>query len=180
MIESSGAHGSATPSPFASVPQRSQVAGMNCIQPTAPAELGPMLRPKFDSILLIAARTCHGIPYAAPARCHRASSWANVSVRGASVETVQPGGNSSDPSAFGTSALASAGGASGTIANTGGDAPEAPAAPTSAATRARMAAARDIGLRRLGVDDAKPGQRLAHRHLGGAKRPAGRRLGRLR
>ena len=35
---------------------------MNCIQPTAPAELGPMLRPKLDSILLIAASTCHGIP----------------------------------------------------------------------------------------------------------------------
>src|SRR3954471_3286807 len=42
---------------------------MNCIQPTAPAELGPMLRPKFDSTLLIAARTCHGTPYSAPAPC---------------------------------------------------------------------------------------------------------------
>jgi hypothetical protein len=57
-----GFHGSATPSPFASTPQRSQVLGMNCIQPIAPAELGPMLRPKFDSILLIDASTCHGIP----------------------------------------------------------------------------------------------------------------------
>ena len=35
---------------------------MNCIQPIAPAELGPMFRPKFDSILLIAARTFHGTP----------------------------------------------------------------------------------------------------------------------
>ena len=35
---------------------------MNCIHPTAPAELGPMLPPKFDSTLLIAASTCHGIP----------------------------------------------------------------------------------------------------------------------
>ena len=35
---------------------------MNCIQPIAPAELGPMFRPKFDSILLIAASTCHGTP----------------------------------------------------------------------------------------------------------------------
>src|SRR2546421_64611 len=43
-------------------PQRSQVDGMNCIQPTAPAELGPMLRPKFDSTLLIAASTCQRIP----------------------------------------------------------------------------------------------------------------------
>ena len=39
-----------------------QVPGMNCIQPTAPAELGPMLRPKFDSTLLIEASTSHGIP----------------------------------------------------------------------------------------------------------------------
>jgi hypothetical protein len=50
------------PSPSPSIPHRSHVSGMNCIQPTAPAELGPMLRPKFDSILLIEARTCHGIP----------------------------------------------------------------------------------------------------------------------
>ena len=35
---------------------------MNCIQPTAPAELGPMFWPKFDSILLIAASTCQGMP----------------------------------------------------------------------------------------------------------------------
>ncbi len=35
---------------------------MNCIQPIAPAELGPMLRPKFDSILLIAASTFQGTP----------------------------------------------------------------------------------------------------------------------
>ena len=44
------------------MPQRSHVSGMNCIQPTAPAELGPMLRPKFDSILLIAPSTCQGTP----------------------------------------------------------------------------------------------------------------------
>ena len=50
------------PSPFASTPQRSHVLGMNCIQPIAPAELGPMLRPKFDSTLLIDASTCHGMP----------------------------------------------------------------------------------------------------------------------
>ena len=42
---------------------------MNCIQPTAPAELGPMFLPKFDSTLLIAASTCQGMPYVAPARC---------------------------------------------------------------------------------------------------------------
>src|SRR5438309_11938212 len=66
-IASSAFHGSATPSPSASTPQRSHVEGMNCIQPIAPAELGPMLRPKFDSTLLIAASTCQGMPYAAPA-----------------------------------------------------------------------------------------------------------------
>src|SRR5512132_1522135 len=43
---------------------------MNCIQPIAPAELGPMLRPKFDSILLIAASTGQGMPYIAPAPIH--------------------------------------------------------------------------------------------------------------
>ena len=69
VIASSAFQGSARPSPFASTPQRSQVEGMNCIQPIAPAELGPMLRPKFDSTLLIAASTCHGTPYSAPARC---------------------------------------------------------------------------------------------------------------
>jgi hypothetical protein len=47
---------------------------MNCIHPSAPAELGPMFRPKSDSILLIAARTSHGTPYAAPASRHRARS----------------------------------------------------------------------------------------------------------
>ncbi len=47
---------------------------MNCIHPTAPAELGPMLRPKFDSILLIAPSTSHGTPYAAPADFQSSSS----------------------------------------------------------------------------------------------------------
>ena len=35
---------------------------MNCIQPNAPAELGPMFRPKLDSTLLIEASTSQGIP----------------------------------------------------------------------------------------------------------------------
>ena len=47
---------------------------MNCIQPMAPAELGPMFRPKFDSILLIAARTFQGTPYDSPAFCQSVSS----------------------------------------------------------------------------------------------------------
>src|SRR3954466_7670595 len=75
-IASAALRGSASPLPSASVPQRSQVEGMNCIQPIAPAELGPMLRPKFDSILLIAARTFHGTPYAAPAFCQTSRSCA--------------------------------------------------------------------------------------------------------
>src|SRR5205807_2905846 len=62
-------HGSAMPSPFASTPQLIHVEGMNCIQPMAPAELGPIFRPKFDSILLMAASTCQGTPYWAPACC---------------------------------------------------------------------------------------------------------------
>src|SRR4051794_12361502 len=64
------------PSPLASTPYSSHVPGMNCIQPTAPAELGPMLRPKFDSTLLIAASTCQGMPYCAPAPCQSPSSCA--------------------------------------------------------------------------------------------------------
>src|ERR671915_385555 len=70
-MASVGFQGSAMPSPSASSPHRSQVDGMNCIQPTAPAELGPMFCPKFDSILLMEARTCHGMPYARPAWCQR-------------------------------------------------------------------------------------------------------------
>jgi hypothetical protein len=54
---------------------------MNCIQPIAPAELGPMLRPKFDSILLMDASTCQGMPYAAPARRQSALSSPNESIR---------------------------------------------------------------------------------------------------
>src|SRR5436305_14581591 len=54
---------------------------MNCIQPIAPAELGPMLRPKSDSTLLIAASTCQGIPYCAPAPCQspRSCPWSSTS-----------------------------------------------------------------------------------------------------
>ena len=40
---------------------------MNCIQPTAPAELGPRFWPKFVSTLLMPASTVHGMPYALPA-----------------------------------------------------------------------------------------------------------------
>src|SRR5947209_16154177 len=82
-IASVAFHGSATPLPSASTPQRSQVLGMNCIQPIAPAELGPMLRPQFDSTLLIDASTCHGIPYEDPACCQRARSCGYESWTGA-------------------------------------------------------------------------------------------------
>src|SRR6266446_6312113 len=90
---SSAFHGSATPSPFASVPQRNHVSGMNCIHPIAPAELGPMLRPKFDSTLLIAASTCQGMPYAAPARCHTETSSGYGSCCGIAGAVVQSSGS---------------------------------------------------------------------------------------
>src|SRR5207248_11689241 len=80
---------------------------MNCIQPTAPAELGPMLRPKFDSTLLIAASTCHGTPYAAPARCQSASSCGYESCSGCAGGTVHDGASRSEPGTFGWSALGS-------------------------------------------------------------------------
>src|SRR3954447_14425746 len=100
-MASSGFHGSATPSPFASTPQRSHVSGMNCIQPIAPAELGPMLRPKFDSILLIAASTCHGIAYAVPARCQSPSSCPYESCAGVAGGVESSAGSTTEPSTFG-------------------------------------------------------------------------------
>src|SRR6266545_2073666 len=99
-MASSAFHGSATPSPFASVPQRSHVEGMNCIQPIAPAELGPMLRPKFDSILLIAASTCQGIPYAVPAPCQSPTSCGYASSCGTAGGVVQSA--ASNPESPGT------------------------------------------------------------------------------
>src|SRR5438045_5232771 len=68
-MASVGLLGSATPSPFASTPHRAHVEGMNCIQPIAPAELGPRLLPKLVSTLLMAASTVHGMPYVLPAAC---------------------------------------------------------------------------------------------------------------
>src|SRR5437870_13546920 len=100
-MASEARHGSATPSPSASSPQRSQVDGMNCIQPIAPAELGPMFRPKFDSTLLIAASTCQGTPYAAPARCQSASSCGYESCSGCAGGSVQEGESRSEPGRFG-------------------------------------------------------------------------------
>src|SRR5438876_7235095 len=93
------------PSPSASTPHRNQVEGMNCIQPTAPAELGPMFWPKFDSILLIAASTCHGIPYAVPARCHRSLSAESDSCSGVAGGVVNDTGTEIEPGVFGVSAL---------------------------------------------------------------------------
>src|SRR5437660_12503420 len=94
-MASVGFHGSATPLPSASVPHRSHVEGMNCIQPIAPAELGPMLRPKLDSILLIAASTFHGTPYAWPALCHTLSSWSYESCTGWTGGVVHVGARTS-------------------------------------------------------------------------------------
>src|SRR5262249_13615906 len=93
--------GSAIPSPSASTPQRNHVSGMNCIQPIAPAELGPMFCPKFDSILLIAARTCHGTPYAAAARCQSGSNCATVSCCVTAGRAVKLAGTDVEPGARG-------------------------------------------------------------------------------
>src|SRR5215213_858621 len=134
------------PSPSASTPQRSHVDGMNCIHPTAPAELGPMLPPKFDSILLIAARTFHGIPYALPApcqsRCSADRSRRCVSAGGVVNET----GTEIPPGMFGVDALGSATPAAGRAPavtekpRTGGSAaPAEPASTKSAAAATRNA-----------------------------------------
>src|SRR3569833_1336065 len=98
------------PSPSASTPQRYQVSGMNCIQPMAPAELGPMLRPKLDSTLLIAPSTCHGIEYAAPARCQSASSCACGNCCGAAGGAMIESGNATVPATFGICALGTSSG----------------------------------------------------------------------
>src|SRR6266496_4485128 len=98
-------HGSAIPSPSASTPQRNQVEGMNCIQPTAPAELGPMFWPKFDSILLIEASTCHGIPYAAPACCQSTCRVESGNRWGVAGGDVKETGTEIEPGAFGADAL---------------------------------------------------------------------------
>ena len=54
------------PSPLASTPYISQLEGMNCIQPIAPALETLRLVPKAVSILLIEASTSQGIPYSVP------------------------------------------------------------------------------------------------------------------
>src|SRR5947207_7588274 len=147
VTASSAFHGSAIPSPFASTPQRSQVDGMNCIQPIAPAELGPMFSPKFDSTLLIAASTFQGMAYAAPARCQTSCrAWRSsrcVSAGGLVNET----GTEMAPGLLGTVALGSetelaARGLEDTVKpRTGGCAWAAPARRASAAaatTRRRI------------------------------------------
>src|SRR5437870_7051136 len=104
-MASAAVHGSASPLPSASVPQRSQVDGMNCIQPIAPAELGPMFWPKLDSTLLIAASTFHGMPYAAPARCQSGWSEFRSSRCGAAGGVVKETGTEMPSGAFGSEAL---------------------------------------------------------------------------
>src|SRR6185295_3697235 len=142
-IASEAFHGSATPSPSASTPQRSHVDGMNCIQPTAPAELGPMFCPKLDSILLIEARTCHGIPYVDPARCQSTLSAETGNCWTVAGGEVKETGTEIEPGAFGVAALGSDRGASARDPeeiekpNTGG-----PAARAEPATTARPIAAR--------------------------------------
>src|SRR5438445_10303691 len=88
-MASVGLLGSATPSPFASSPHRAHVEGMNCIQPIAPAELGPRLRPKSVSTLLIAASTSQGMPLALPAACQIGRRVANdIAPSGVTVNAI--------------------------------------------------------------------------------------------
>jgi len=61
--ESHGSYGSKRPSLLPSCLYFSQVAGINCIKPAAPASEGPMSRPKPDSVLQIAASTAQDTPY---------------------------------------------------------------------------------------------------------------------
>src|SRR3954470_14386042 len=165
MIASSAFHGSATPSPSASRPQRSQVDGMNCIQPTAPAELGPMLPPKFDSILLIAARTFQGIPYAAPAR---SQSWCRLARSRRCALTggvVNETGIEMPPGLLGTLALgrttrgAACGPEETEKPSTGG--PAAPAGPASRASAVAATTRRRISLRLWRVGGSVPPAREA-------------------
>src|SRR3954463_6024186 len=117
---------------------------MNCIQPIAPAELGPMLRPKFDSTLLIAASTCHGKPYSAPERCHSDRSDTESRRSGAAGGVSE---NDAVPGAFGATALGSETGPAvvfGTTLKT-----SAPAEPASASAVSRAAASRFIPRARL-------------------------------
>src|SRR5436309_1504714 len=93
------------PFPSASTPQRNHVSGMNCIQPTAPAELGPMFCPKLDSILLIEARTCQGIPYAAPACCQMPCRVESGNRCGFAGGEVKETGTEIEPGALGAEAL---------------------------------------------------------------------------
>src|SRR6476660_6316484 len=90
---------------------------MNCIHPIAPAELGPMLRPKFDSTLLIEASTSHGIPYDAPARCQTPRSCEYESCTGATGGVRKEPGTAIDPESFGVSKLGSVGASAGRTAN---------------------------------------------------------------
>jgi hypothetical protein len=58
------------PSPSASIPHIFHVAGMNWVQPIAPADDGPMLQPWPDSISVIAASTLARSPNARAAVFH--------------------------------------------------------------------------------------------------------------
>src|SRR3954462_10836343 len=85
------------------MPQRFQVAGMNCVQPSAPAFDGPMLQPKPDSISVIAARTVQRRPNAFAAAFHVGMSWPEPWQRGAALRPVRTCGC---PPAFGRAASA--------------------------------------------------------------------------
>src|SRR5918998_2559447 len=69
-------YGSALPSPLASIPHIRHVAGMNWVQPIAPADDGPMLQPKADSTSVIEAMILQSMPNERPAPRQIGRSWA--------------------------------------------------------------------------------------------------------
>src|SRR3954452_5323014 len=70
------------------MPQRFHVAGMNCVQPRAPAFDGPILQPKPDSISVIAARTVQRRPNAFAAAFQVGTSWGAPWQRGTALSPV--------------------------------------------------------------------------------------------
>src|SRR5262249_52623364 len=129
---------------------------MNCIQPIAPAELGPMLRPKSDSILLMAARTCQGMPYCAPAPIHSACRLAiDVGADGAEVwpapklENETGGASGCDAGPAGADARLG-----GTTTNVSACAAPATVSATATTSSRRVTALDDR--RRAGIEAAAP------------------------
>ena len=126
-----------------------------------------MLRPRFDSILLMAASTFHGIPYVAPALRQSCCSRPGSSVRSALARSVQEAGSRIAPGRFGVSAVGTTSGAVRPPAAVAGSA--AVIAPVTPAATAAARAARARRVIRPAGRGAGPGTR--------ARRPRRRGLG---